>query len=136
MIVVWILLGILALIILLAGVVLLLPADVLFLLDEREGFRIRYRFLGKLYGEEPEEAEPKPENPIIKSLKKSLGLSHLESVQSIRSAVETHGAAVTIQETVATLRDLTDECGLQIWCCGDQVRKGAATNAIQIAELL
>ena len=32
--------------------------------------------------------------------------------------------------------DLTDERGLTIWCCGDQVRKGAATNAVQIAELL
>ena len=32
--------------------------------------------------------------------------------------------------------DLTDPCGLSLWCCGDQVRKGAATNAIQIAELL
>ena len=32
--------------------------------------------------------------------------------------------------------DLTDERGLNLWCCGDQVRKGAATNAIQIAELL
>lgn len=32
--------------------------------------------------------------------------------------------------------DLTDDNGLNIWCCGDQVRKGAATNAIQIAELL
>lgn len=32
--------------------------------------------------------------------------------------------------------DLTDPCGINIWCCGDQVRKGAATNAIQIAELL
>ena len=32
--------------------------------------------------------------------------------------------------------DLTDERGLNIWCCGDQVRKGAATNAVQIAELL
>ena len=32
--------------------------------------------------------------------------------------------------------DLTDENGLSLWCCGDQVRKGAATNAIQIAELL
>ena len=32
--------------------------------------------------------------------------------------------------------DLTDECGISLWCCGDQVRKGAATNAIQIAELL
>ena len=32
--------------------------------------------------------------------------------------------------------DLTDERGLNLWCCGDQVRKGAATNCIQIAELL
>ena len=32
--------------------------------------------------------------------------------------------------------DLTDACGISLWCCGDQVRKGAATNAIQIAELL
>ena len=32
--------------------------------------------------------------------------------------------------------DLTGENGLNLWCCGDQVRKGAATNAVQIAELL
>ena len=32
--------------------------------------------------------------------------------------------------------DITDENGLCLWCCGDQVRKGAATNCIQIAELL
>ncbi len=32
--------------------------------------------------------------------------------------------------------DLTDDHGLCLWCCGDQVRKGAATNCIQIAELL
>ena len=32
--------------------------------------------------------------------------------------------------------DLTDDNGLTLWCCGDQIRKGAATNAVQIAELL
>ena len=32
--------------------------------------------------------------------------------------------------------DLTDPNGICLWCCGDQIRKGAATNAIQIAELL
>ena len=32
--------------------------------------------------------------------------------------------------------DITDPNALCLWCCGDQVRKGAATNAIQIAELL
>ena len=30
--------------------------------------------------------------------------------------------------------DLTDERGLCLWCCGDQIRKGAATNAVQIAD--
>jgi len=32
--------------------------------------------------------------------------------------------------------DLTDPNGICLWCCGDQVLKGAATNAVQIAELL
>ena len=32
--------------------------------------------------------------------------------------------------------DLTNPNGLCLWCCGDQVRKGAATNCVQIAELL
>ncbi len=43
------------------------------------------------------------------------------------------------QDTVFVGRirpDLTDDNGLCLWCCGDQVRKGAATNAVQIAELL
>ena len=31
---------------------------------------------------------------------------------------------------------LDDERGITLWCCGDQVRKGAATNCVQIAELL
>ena len=30
-------------------------------------------------------------------------------------------------------RDLINENGISLWCCGDQVRKGAATNAVQIA---
>ncbi|MDR6939144.1 aspartate-semialdehyde dehydrogenase [Arcanobacterium hippocoleae] len=43
------------------------------------------------------------------------------------------------QDTVYVGRirpDLTNENGLCLWCCGDQVRKGAATNAVQIAELV
>ncbi len=32
--------------------------------------------------------------------------------------------------------DLTDEQGLTLWCCGDQIRKGAASNAVQILKLL
>ena len=33
-------------------------------------------------------------------------------------------------------QDLTDENGLTLWCCGDQIRKGAASNAVQILRLL
>ena len=33
-------------------------------------------------------------------------------------------------------QDISHECGLELWLCGDQIRKGAALNAIQIAELL
>lgn len=33
-------------------------------------------------------------------------------------------------------QDISHPCGLEIWVCGDQIRKGAALNAIQIAELL
>ena len=32
--------------------------------------------------------------------------------------------------------DLTDEKGLTLWCCGDQIRKGAAANAVQILQYL
>ena len=33
-------------------------------------------------------------------------------------------------------KDLTDDCGLTLWLSGDQIRKGAALNAVQIAEYL
>ncbi|MGG6294619.1 aspartate-semialdehyde dehydrogenase [Leptolyngbya sp. AN02str] len=33
-------------------------------------------------------------------------------------------------------QDLSHPSGLELWLCGDQVRKGAALNAVQIAELL
>ncbi|MBP3495613.1 MAG: aspartate-semialdehyde dehydrogenase [Clostridia bacterium] len=33
-------------------------------------------------------------------------------------------------------KDLVFDNAITLWCCGDQVRKGAATNAIQIAEAL
>jgi len=33
-------------------------------------------------------------------------------------------------------KDITDPKGLTFWCVGDQIRKGAALNAVQIAEYL
>ena len=33
-------------------------------------------------------------------------------------------------------KDLTDPKGICLWCCGDQIRKGAAYNAVEIIEYL
>ena len=33
-------------------------------------------------------------------------------------------------------RDLIDDDGITLWCCGDQIRKGAAANAVQILKFL
>lgn len=33
-------------------------------------------------------------------------------------------------------KDISKDNALVLWCCGDQIRKGAATNAVQIAEVL
>ena len=33
-------------------------------------------------------------------------------------------------------KDLAEDCGLTLWLSGDQIRKGAALNAVQIAEYL
>jgi aspartate-semialdehyde dehydrogenase len=46
---------------------------------------------------------------------------------------------VTGRDPVAIGRirqDLSDPHALELWLCGDQIRKGAALNAVQIAELL
>jgi len=33
-------------------------------------------------------------------------------------------------------QDISNENSIELWLCGDQIRKGAALNAVQIAELL
>ena len=33
-------------------------------------------------------------------------------------------------------QDISNPNALELWLCGDQIRKGAALNAVQIAELL
>ena len=46
---------------------------------------------------------------------------------------------VTGRDPVAVGRirqDISEPNALEFWLCGDQIRKGAALNAIQIAELL
>ena len=68
--------------------------------------------------------------------------AHIAQIEKIAPevAIEPNEAAdpdKLSEEVLARIRkDLTDDKSIVLWCCGDQVRKGAATNAIQIAELL
>ena len=86
--------------------------------------------------------------PVVRSHSVSLVVRTREKI-SVQRARELIAAApgcrlvddldTSDQDTVFVGRireDLTCDNGLNIWCCGDQVRKGAATNAVQIAQLL
>ncbi len=94
---------ILAVIVLLILVILFLPIDIVLRYNGDKGFQLLYRFLGKLYGENPD-----PNNPIAKALKNLVGISHLESKEHLRTAVEDSGFAGTLTGTLSSLKLLID----------------------------
>ena len=57
------------------------------------------------------------------------------SIEDVAAALTAAGFADLVY--VGRIRqDIADANSLNLWCCGDQLRKGAATNAVQIADLL
>ena len=72
----------------------------------------------------------------LKELKKSPGIEIIEDYQNNRFPMPND---VMGRDNVAVGRlrtDISQPNGLELWLCGDQIRKGAALNAVQIAELL
>ena len=72
----------------------------------------------------------------LKELKKSPGIEIIEDYQNNRFPMPND---VMGRDNVAVGRlrtDISHPNGLELWLCGDQIRKGAALNAVQIAELL
>jgi aspartate-semialdehyde dehydrogenase len=77
--------------------------------------------------------EPKD---ALEELKKSPGIEIIEDYQNNRFPMPND---VMGRDNVAVGRirtDISQPNGLELWLCGDQIRKGAALNAVQIAELL
>jgi len=77
----------------------------------------------------------KPDLDIIRAdWAKAPGIGMLPEGRDYPTPIDTSDQDLVM---VGRLRkDLNDpEKGISFWCCGDQIRKGAATNAIQIAEL-
>jgi len=80
--------------------------------------------------------EPFPVQEARALLAGAPGVELLENFEANRFPMPTD---VTGRDPVAVGRirqDLSDANSLELWLCGDQIRKGAALNAIQIAELL
>ena len=80
--------------------------------------------------------EPFPVEEARALLAAAPGVELIEDFASNRFPMPTD---VTGRDPVAVGRirqDLSEPNALELWLCGDQIRKGAALNAIQIAELL
>ena len=80
--------------------------------------------------------QPFPVEEARSLLKQAPGVELIEDVSSNRFPMPTD---VTGRDPVAIGRirqDISDPNALELWLCGDQIRKGAALNAVQIAELL
>ncbi len=80
--------------------------------------------------------EPFPVEEARQLLAAAPGVELIEDFSANRFPMPTD---VTGRDPVAVGRirqDLSEPNALEIWLCGDQIRKGAALNAIQIAELL
>ena len=72
----------------------------------------------------------------ISKLKQSKGIDLIENYKSNRFPMPED---VKEKDNIAVGRirtDLSNPNALELWLCGDQIRKGAALNAIQIAEIL
>ncbi len=81
-------------------------------------------------------SEPFPVEEARDLLAAAAGVELIEDFATNRFPMPTD---VTGRDPVAIGRirqDISDPRALELWLCGDQIRKGAALNAIQIAELL
>ena len=80
--------------------------------------------------------QPFPVEEARQLLSQASGVELIEDPVANRFPMPTD---VTGRDPVAVGRirqDISDPNALELWLCGDQIRKGAALNAVQIAELL
>ena len=80
--------------------------------------------------------QPFPIQEAYKILESSPGVEILEDIGENRFPMPQD---VTGRDPISVGRirqDISNPNALELWLCGDQIRKGAALNAVQIAELL
>ncbi len=69
-------------------------------------------------------------------LKAAPGVELIEDLERNRFPMPTDVTGRNSISVGRIRRDISNERALDLWLCGDQIRKGAALNAIQIAELM
>ncbi len=96
-------LSILAFLAIVITVILLLPVKVLIKNDEQDNFILRYKWLFKTFGENPD-----PNDPIVKTLKKAGGVDRFEKA-SIQKNIHADGLQKTVSDSYTALIGLLKE---------------------------
>lgn len=113
----WIFLGILGFIAVIITVILLLPVYIIIKNDENGNPIIRYKFLFKTYGENPD-----PNNPLLKAVKKLAGIDNLSKKQ-LQHDIARRGVRNTLSQTFDILIDLLHEIlGLLKYCTATKLK--------------
>lgn len=99
----WIVLAVIGFLALLITVICLLPVKVLLKNDKENALILRYQFLWKTFGE-----NPNPNDPIVKTLKKAGGVDRLEK-QNLQTSISNDGLKKTISDSYTTLIGLIRE---------------------------
>jgi len=98
-----IVLGILGFLAALITVILLLPVRIILKNDAQNALILRYKFLFKTFGE-----NPNPDDPIVKLLKSATGADRLEG-KAVQQSIRDSGLKQAVADTFATLADLLKE---------------------------
>ena len=76
-------------------------------------------------------------NTAKKLLEKGSGIQLMDDLENKRYPMPLDTSDQDLVYVGRLRKDLSlHKNALSLWCCGDQIRKGAATNAVQIMELL
>ena len=107
----WIFLGIVAVLAAVIFVLLMLPIHFIIKTDENGELFLRYTFLGKVYGE-----EPNPNSPLVATLKKVSGVSRLEK-GNFREDTKKLGVTGSVSQYCRIIIDLLREICLLLGKC-------------------
>ncbi len=107
----WIAFGIIGGIAMLILAISLLPVKVIIKNDRQNNLILRYRFLFKTYGEDPD-----PNDPVIKMLKTATGADRLE-LETVQKSLQEGGLKKTVTQSYAVLIDLLKELVVLLRLC-------------------